>query len=168
MTFEEIYDQNFRYVYNVIYMRVMHRETAEDLAAETFAKAFKSFESYDPERAQPVTWLCAIAVNEVKSYFRKASTTRELMTDEIPETPTGDDEGERVRTLAINREAERILSALDDDERELVSLRLSAGLSFREIADLLGISEKAATERYRRLIAKCRKFTEGRKMEDYL
>ena len=168
MTFEEVYDQNFRYVYNVIYMRVMHKETAEDLAAETFAKAFKSFESYDPERAQPVTWLCAIAVNEVKSYFRKASTTRELMTDEIPETPTGEDEEERVRTLAINREAERILLALNDNERELVSLRLSAGLSFKEVADLLGTSEKAATERYRRLIAKCRKLTEGKKMEDYL
>ena len=168
MTFEEIYDQNFRYVYNVIYMRVLHRETAEDLTAETFTKAFKNFMNYDPERAQPVTWLCAIAINEVKSYFRKASTSREVATDELPEVPVEEEEEGRVRTMAINREAERILSALSDKERELVSLRLSAQLSFKEIAEMLGTTEKGATERYRRLINKCRKITEGTEKEDLL
>ena len=70
--------------------------------------------------------------------------------------------------MAINREAERILSALSDKERELISLRLAAQLSFKEIADMLGTTEKGATERYRRLINKCRKITAGTEKEDLL
>ena len=75
LNFEEVYEQNFRYVYNVVYMRVMHRETAEDITSEVFVKAWKNYDRFDPEIATPVTWLCAIANNEVKMYLRKASTS---------------------------------------------------------------------------------------------
>ena len=49
----------------------------------------------------------------------------------------------------------------------LVSLRLAAQLSFAEIAQIMEISPKAATERYRRLIGRCRKLTEGLSMSDF-
>ncbi|MCR5674371.1 MAG: sigma-70 family RNA polymerase sigma factor [Lachnospiraceae bacterium] len=168
LTFEEVYEQNFRYVYNVVYMRVLHRETAEDLTGEVFVKAWQHYDSYDPDIASAVTWLCAIANNEVKSYFRKASTSREIASDELPEVEQEDEADKQASTWAVNREAERILATLDEDERELFSMRLAADLSFKEIGEVLGISEKAATERYRRLLKKCRKLTEREKLEDFL
>ena len=70
-------------------------------------------------------------------------------------------------TMAINREAERILSMLDQKDRDLLSLRLAAQLSFAEIAEIMEISQKAATERYRRLLNRCRKLTEGKSMSDF-
>src|SRR5581483_909607 len=36
------------------------RSAAEDLAAETFEKAFRSWRRFDPRRASPRTWLCRI------------------------------------------------------------------------------------------------------------
>ena len=166
--FAQVYEDNFRYVYNVVYMRVMHREIAEDITGEVFTKAFSSYGRYDPSIASPATWLCAIANNEVKSYLRKASTSREIASDELPETETDDGEEERTSAWAVNREAERILSNLSNSERELLSLRLAADLSFKEVAEVLGINEKAATERYRRILKKCRKFTEGKSLSDFV
>ncbi len=167
LNFEEVYEQNFRYVYNVVYMRVMHRETAEDITSEVFVKAWKNYDRFDPEIATPVTWLCAIANNEVKMYLRKASTANEIASDNIPELETEDEAEMTTSTLAINREAERILSMLDQRDRDLLSLRLAAQLSFAEIAQIMEISQKAATERYRRLIKRCQKMTEGKSMSDF-
>lgn len=167
LNFEEVYEQNFKYVYNVVYMRVMHRETAEDITSEVFVKAWRSYDRFDPEIASPVTWLCAIANNEVKMYLRKASTTNEIASDNIPE-PESEDEAEATAdAMAINREAERILSMLEEKDRNLLALRLAAQLSFAEIAQIMEISPKAATERYRRLIGRCRKLTEGLSMSDF-
>ena len=165
--FEEVYEQNFKYVYNVVYMRVMHKETAEDITGDVFVKAWKNYERYDPEIASVLTWLCAIAVNEVKMYARKASTSREFASEELPETSTEDEAEVNTSAMAINREADRILRQLEDKDRELLSLRLAAELSFAEIAEILGTSQKAATERYRRLIIRCRKLTEARSMADF-
>ena len=53
--FEEVYEQNFKYVYNVVYMRVMHKETAEDITGDVFVKAWKNYERYDPEIASVLT-----------------------------------------------------------------------------------------------------------------
>ena len=168
LTFEEVYEKHFKYIYNVVYMRVLHRETAEDITGEVFVRAWQHYDSYDPDIASAVTWLCAIANNEVKMYLRRASTTREIASDSLPEVEQENEAEKRTKAWAVNREAERILATLTDDERELLSMRLAADLSFKEIAEVLETTEKAATERYRRLIKKCRKLTEGEKLEDFL
>lgn len=164
--FETVYEENFKYVYNFIYMRVLHRETAEDLTSETFMNAFKSFDRYDPGIASVRTWLCSIAQHAVLMQLRKASTRREMVTDELPENASEDVMDTSV--YDINREAEHILSKLNDEERELISMRLAADLSFKEIAGILDTTEKAAAERYRRIVIKCRKFTTGRSMDDFI
>ncbi len=166
VSFEEVYSENFKYVYNFIYMKVLHKELAEDLTSETFTNAFNSYDRFDPSIASARTWLCSIALHAVGMQYRKASTQREISTDTLPETPTEDTMD--VSAYAINREAERILSNLSDEERYLVALRLNAELSFKEIAQVLDTNEKAAAERYRRVIIKCRKFTEGKSMDDFI
>ncbi|MBE5860743.1 MAG: sigma-70 family RNA polymerase sigma factor [Butyrivibrio sp.] len=166
-SFEIVYEENFKYIYNFIYMRVLHKETCEDLTSETFTNAFKSYESYDPSKASIRTWLCAIALNTILMLKRKASTRNEIASDTLPENPYNE-EMEYLYQYDINREAENILSHLSGDEREIISLRLAAELSFKEIAEVLNTTEKAAAERYRRIIIKCRKYTSGKSMDDFL
>ncbi|MCR4903241.1 MAG: sigma-70 family RNA polymerase sigma factor [Butyrivibrio sp.] len=164
--FEQVYEENFKYIYNFIYMRVLHKETAEDLTSETFTNAFRSYDRFDPSIASVRTWLCSIAQHTVGMQLRKASTQREVTTDVIPESSREDED--TLAVYEINREAERILSNLTDEERYIVALRLQGELSFKEIADILGINEKAASERYRRVIIKCRKYTDGKSMDDFM
>ena len=56
-----------------------------------------------------------------------------------------------------------ILCKLSEDEREFLELRYALELSNREIGRLLNISEKAVSERYRRLLEKCRRLAPAKK-----
>ena len=48
--FEEVYEQNFKYVYNVVYMRVMHKETAEDITGDMWPYTTLVSERLSPRR----------------------------------------------------------------------------------------------------------------------
>ena len=72
-SFEQVYSENFSYIYNYIYMRVLHKETAEDLCSQTFLNAYTHFDSYDPAKAGVRTWLCTIARNLTTNYMTSSS-----------------------------------------------------------------------------------------------
>ena len=168
LTFDEVYRENFRYIYNMIYMRVLHRETAEDITSQVFLNALTAFDRFDQEsgRATPRTWLVTIARNAIIDHARLASVRREQATDELPEVPVFDDSDGR--QIALMREVQRIMSLLNDSEREILTLRDLMELSYREIGEIIGISEAAATERHRRTIAKCRKLEQGKELSDFI
>ena len=46
--FEKFYMDNFSYIYNFIYMKVLNVHIAEDICSTTFLKAFEKFDEYDP------------------------------------------------------------------------------------------------------------------------
>lgn len=163
-SFEMVYEENFSYVYNFVYMRVMHRETAEDITSQVFLNALSHYDSFDPDKASARTWLCTIARNTVINHV-KSGRSQEIPTEELPETPIEDDYG--LRQMEINKEARRILIHLTEEERDLLALRYSLEMPVKDIAEMYGIDPKAMTERYRRLLTKCRKYTEGSSMADY-
>ncbi|MBQ7678267.1 MAG: sigma-70 family RNA polymerase sigma factor [Butyrivibrio sp.] len=163
-SFEMVYEENFSYVYNFVYMRVMHRETAEDITSQVFLNALSHYDSFDPDKASARTWLCTIARNTVINHV-KSGRSQEIPTEELPETPIEDDYG--LRQMEINKEARRILIHLTEEERDLLALRYSLEMPVKDIAEMYGIDPKAMTERYRRLLTKCRKYTEGGSMADY-
>ncbi|MCR5676290.1 MAG: sigma-70 family RNA polymerase sigma factor [Lachnospiraceae bacterium] len=168
LMFEEIYRENFRYIYNMVYMRVLHRETAEDITSQVFINALAAFDRFDQEKgtASPKTWLATIARNAIIDHARLASVRHEQATEEMPEIPVFDEtDGTQ---LALMREVQHIMSKLSDAEREILTLRDLMELSYREISGILGISEAAATERHRRTIAKCRKLEAGKELADFV
>ena len=63
------------------------------------------------------------------------------------------------QALAID--IDRALRALPPDQREVVSLHLSQGFTFREIAAICGVSQNTATSRYRLALAKLREALKG-------
>jgi len=165
--FEKMYQKNFSYIYNYIYMRVLHRETAEEICSEVFFRAFKNIESYDPKIAGQATWLCSIARNQIINYFQSNAVKRVELVDELPEIPVEDDYG--ITRNAINREVERILKMLSDEEREILSLHYAMDMSVKELAQVKGVSQNAMTHRLMRIREKCRRFEEesGNKFSDF-
>ncbi len=168
LTFEEIYRENFRYIYNMVYMRVLHRETAEDITSQVFLNALAAFDRFDQENglASPKTWLATIARNAIIDHARLASVRHEQATEELPEVPVFDEQDGT--QMVLMQEVQRIMSQLNDKEREILTLRDLMELSYREIAEIIGVSEAAATERHRRTIAKCRKLEEGKALSDFV
>ena len=119
---------------------------AEDIAQESFIKAFKSLNSFREESAF-YTWLYRIAANTSKNYLTSKKRKKEYSESEvfssedvnvdIFDIPGGDSPEE---ILAANNLREVIfesLSNLPEDIRTAISLREFEGLSYVEISEVL-------------------------------
>lgn len=164
--FAEVYEQEYSYVYNYIYMQVMHRENTEDLVSDIFMRAMSHYDSFDPSKASVRTWLCTIARNCLIDYFRKNGRRKTENLDDAPE-PSAVDEYDILKN-PINQEVYRLLENLSDDERELLSMIYVQELKNPQIGEILGINAKAVSERHRRLLAKLRAMEKGKDSGDFL
>src|SRR3954467_339426 len=68
--FEEVAAEQLDAVYRYLVFLTGDRSAAEDLTAETFERAFKSWRRYDPRRSAPKTWLCQIGRTVAIDWFR--------------------------------------------------------------------------------------------------
>ena len=168
-TFEQVYNDNFSYIYNYIYMRVVHKETAEDLCSQTFLNAFSHYDSYDSSKAGVRTWLCTIARNLTTNYLTSSSVRLNApLDDDISHPSLSYEDDYDVFKESANSEAARLLSLLDDESRELLSLRYGLEMSVSEIAAYYGITENAVRKRIKKALTKCLSFTEGRDLSEFL
>jgi RNA polymerase sigma-70 factor (ECF subfamily) len=128
------------------------RSMAEELTAETFARACKAWRRYDPRRGSAKTWLCQLARSTALDHFRAEKRRRgreeryaALEQHEAAEPVFGD---------GLSPSLERALGALSAAERELVVLRVVLELDGDAVAKLLGISATACSTRLSRALAK--------------
>src|SRR3569833_4195503 len=75
-SFDDVVAEQLDSVYRYLVYLTGDRAAAEDLAAETFEKAFRSWRRFDPRRAAPRTWLCSIARSVAVDRFRAESRRR--------------------------------------------------------------------------------------------
>lgn len=130
---------------SVIVRMVRDPTTAEDLAQETFVKAFRNLRRYDPRR-KLASWLFKIAHNTTLDHLRKKSLPT------VPLEPVDGSGEESWEVLpapeawAPDRRAEgaellagldRALARLAPNYREILLLRFREGLAYREIADVM-------------------------------
>jgi RNA polymerase sigma-70 factor (ECF subfamily) len=122
---------------------------AEDLAAETFERAFRSWRRFDPRRGAPRTWLCRIAHSAAVDWFRS-----EARRQRREETYSRDGAllEESVFAEGLSPELERALRRLTPAEREVVALRVLLELDGPSAARVLGISGSACSTRLSRAL----------------
>lgn len=151
--FAELYDAYVRKIYDFIYYKTHHKETAEDLTSETFFKALKNLGQYDRSRSFK-SWLYAIAHHVVIDHYRSARPTTDI--DDVWDLPGEDTmlrDSETKRALA---EVQKYLGDLSSIQREILILRLWQELSYKEIAEIVGKSEANSKMIYSRAIAQLR------------
>jgi len=137
--------------------RRLGASAADDLAAETFAVAFRSWDRLDPTR--PVRpWLYGIAANLVRHHWRKERRMLRAYarTGIDPVFPEEDDAVERADADARHRELAAALTGLKRDEREILLLHAWAELSDAEIADALDLPVGTVKSRLSRTREKLR------------
>ncbi len=156
--FEQVYLENYSYVYNYVFMRLLHRENTEDIVSTVFTKAMTHYDSYDSSRSGIRTWLCNIARNTITDFYRLRANQPHADIDEIME-PGTEDEYDLLKE-SINQQLYRILQHLSPQEREFLNLRYGMQLGNDEIGEIYHINSKAVSERYRRLLKKCRDIAE--------
>lgn len=117
---------------------------AEELAQDTFVKAFRNLAAFDTTRRLS-SWIFRIAHNTGIDALRKAKPPVVAMDDgegqqEVAAPPSADP----IERRALGRALQAALAALRTDYRAAVVLRYEDGLSFDEIGHVLGIPEATA------------------------
>ena len=140
---------------------------AEDLAQETFVKAFRNLAAFDPTRRLS-SWLFRIAHNTALDALRRVRPVYvpiDLTSGQIGEragiadlsSPPAPDPVER---HALGQALDAAIAHLRPEQRVAISLRYEEGLSFDEIAQVLGVPEATArshVHRARKELSRCLK-----------
>jgi RNA polymerase sigma factor (sigma-70 family) len=148
-SFDAAFQAEFASLHRYVARRV-GASAADELAAETFAVAFRNWERLDPER--PVRpWLYGIAANLMRHHWRKERRMlRAYARTGVDPVFAEDKSAEDTRELAS------ALAELRRDEREILLLHAWAELTDSEIADALGIPAGTVKSRLSRTREKLR------------
>jgi RNA polymerase sigma-70 factor (ECF subfamily) len=152
--FDEVVAEHLDDVYRYLVYLTGDRSAAEDLAAETFEKAFRSWRRFDPRRSAPRTWLCGIARNAAVDWLRAESRRRrreEIYSRDLPEEQQFGD--------GLPGPVEAALRELSPGEREVIALRILLELDGPSAARVLGISNTACSTRLSRALKRLEELT---------
>jgi len=142
-----------RRVYAYAAYRLGDGPDAEDATSDAFERALRYRDSYDRDKGEPVAWLIGIARRCVD----------QILADRVPvaEPPDREAPSNLEEETVIRLELGRALSALSEQDRELVALRYGADLSARQIAavveartNTIEVALHRALERLRRQLAR--------------
>ena len=148
--FGRLYDEYVRKVYQFVYFKTHHRETAEDLTSVVFLKALENIQSFDPKKAPFKAWLFRIARNSVIDHYRAHKETVDL--EDAWELKDKQDVARDVEMELTIQSVQKYMQKLKPDQREIVLLRVWGDHSFKEIATITGKSEAAAKMMFKRTL----------------
>lgn len=140
--FRLLFDRYARPVTSFIFDMVGQREIAEELAQETFVRAYRGLPTMR-EETKLSTWLFGIAKNVAYESLRARRRRTMVGIEEIADVP---DSGSRQRPQdeLLNKELggviQRALAALDEDKRTVFTLKIFQQKSYEEIAEITGFS----------------------------
>jgi len=157
-------------IYGFIYSKVTDRDISDDIFQDTFIKVIKTLKSnaYN-EEGKFLPWVMRISHNLIVDHFRrnkKMPMFREteefsifsIMTDNSPNVEN------RIITEQVESDLQRLIEELPDDQKEVLQMRIYQDLSFKEIADMTGVSINTALGRMRYALMNLRKVIEKNKI----
>lgn len=151
-------------LFNYIFFLVRSREVAEDIFQETFVKAITTLQQgrYQND-GKFAAWITRIAHNLVIDQFRVERNENAISNDETEFDLLNDAkfaEGtieNRMVNEQILKDVRALIDELPDCQREVVFMRYYQDLSFKEIADMTGVSINTALGRMRYAILNMRR-----------
>ncbi len=137
----ELYQRYHRLVFTYLLRLSGSRETAEDLLQETFYRAIRGAAAFRGD-ASPANWLCRIAyrlyLNQAKSRGKEGQRRMEADLTLLADPAAGPESGALRQELRA--EIAAVLAEMPETQRLALLLRDGDGLTYEEIADMLGLS----------------------------
>jgi len=139
------------------------RTQAEDAVQEAWLDAWRALPHFDPSRPfRP--WILAISANRCRMLARKKALLTVPYGDHMSGQPDGLS-AEFTQAYIVGQarddELERVLAMLDENRRQVVTLRFYADLSLEEIADVTGTPLGTVKSRLHRALEKLREWLSG-------
>lgn len=153
-------------IYGFIYSKVTDRDIADDIFQDTFIKVIKTLKSNSyNEEGKFLPWVMRISHNLIVDHFRrnkKMPMFREteefsifsIMSDNSPNIES------RIITDQVENDVQRLIEELPEDQKQVLQMRIYQDMSFKEIADVTGVSINTALGRMRYALMNLRKVIE--------
>ncbi len=139
---EEVYKEHYRIVYKYLMCLTNNADLSEELTQETFYKMIKKIDTFKG-KAKISVWLCEIAKNLYFDELRKNKRRKKVELDFNniqSDSNLEEDYIEKEETENLSKEIEK----LDEDIKRVIFLRLNSDMSFKEIGQVLGKTERWA------------------------
>ena len=140
---EQIYEEYFETVYKYLFCLTHNGDIAEELTQETFYRAVKSINTYKGECKISV-WLCQIAKNLWYDECKKNKKIAEVSEEYIENIESNDTAEENVILNDEKMKLYQKMQKLDEKTREVIYLRITGELSFKEIGIIMNQTENWA------------------------
>lgn len=165
--FETLLMRHKNKIHRFIYMKVKNQDLTEDIFQETFVKIINTLKlgNYN-EEGKFLPWAMRIAHNLVIDYFRKSSKVRMVSessskSDEFSifnVLHSGDDNTlQAMSRTELETQMVELIDYLPETQQEIIRMRIFQDLSFKDIAELEGISINTALGRMRYALMNLRK-----------
>ena len=159
-------------IYSYIFFIVHNKDLAEDIFQETFVKVIMTIkqERY-VENGKFKAWITRIAHNLIIDNYRQERSENTISNDEVEvdlfnniKLCEGTIEDNMVRHQVL-LDVKKLVQHLPDNQREVLEMRYYQDLSFKEIADITGVSINTALGRMRYAILNMRRLAEEKQIE---
>jgi RNA polymerase sigma-70 factor, ECF subfamily len=150
--FEELVRRHADHLYAVVLRFVADRDEAQEITQETFLRAWRGIGRFE-RRSRFFTWLYRIGINEAKRRGARRQTPAAVSLEDepIPEAPDWSEAPEtRSEQSALRRVLEDAVRALPIEYRTPLILRDIEGLTTKEAAEVMDLSEPAFKSRLHR------------------
>lgn len=154
--FGKLYDFYYKRIFLFVFKRMSDEDIAADITAQAFLKAMTHIQKFNFQGVPFSAWMYRIALNEVNMYYRqdKSQLCESADSGQLAEIL---EEVEEVVSEDLLKQLAIALETLPPDDMQLLSLRFFEELSFKEIADIVGITENNAKVKVYRILEKMKK-----------
>ncbi len=154
--FRPLYNRYYTPIFRFIYKRTQNEELSADICSQVFLKALQKLDKYQYKGVPFSAWLYRIASNEIAQHFRNAKKSRVVsvedanLGDMIEELEEHNTEGQREQLLAL-------LDDLNETDLQLIELRFFEQRPFKEIANIMDMTESNTKVRTYRILKSLKK-----------
>lgn len=155
--FAPLYDTHYERIFRYVYQRLDNKEHAFDATQQVFLKAIVNINKYEFRGVPFLSWLYRIAFSEINNLFRQQKAQRTVNIDSVCVFNIM----EEMEESKIDEYHEKIISfiseKLKENELQLIEMRFFEKRSFKEVAEILDITENNAKVRTYRVLEKLKK-----------
>lgn len=154
--FGPIYNKYYKQIFGYIYQRMDDKEVAFDVTSQVFLKALTNLHKYEFKGVPFASWLYRIAHSEVMQVFRDKKSSRTVNAD-VADIKHLCEEMQESYYEDFLPALGRIIKDLPEDELQLIEMRFFEKRPFKEIAEIMMMTENNAKVKLYRILERLKK-----------
>ncbi len=130
-SFAQLYEKYYNLVYGIVFSILKNKEDSEDVTQVIFSKMYELPKEKLPENYE-ASWLYKVSKNETLQYIRKSKN--EITLEDIYDVL---DNTNNIDEIIDTETYKKMISGLNDKEKEIVSLKILSQFTFKKIGQML-------------------------------